>query len=158
WNDAGQNTLTLRLSAGSSLAPQRHWAVNQGPWIDTTTWLAGDFNGDGLCDVAAIWNDGGMATFTVFPSTGSGFGPAVDWAKRDGGWADNIKWVAGDFDGDGFTDIAAIWNDGGMNTITVRRSVRTAFQTSHWRIRTGGWMNSTKWVAGDFDGDGRFDI
>ena len=37
----------------------------------------------------------------------------MDWAKHDGGWADYINWVSGDFDGDGLADIVAIWNDAG---------------------------------------------
>jgi VCBS repeat protein len=157
WNDGGQNTLTVRRSTGSGLVTE-HWAIRQGPWVASTQWVAGDFDGDGLTDIAGIWNDSGTATITVFRSTGKTFETRVDWAKNDGGWADNIKWVAGDFDGDGLDDIAAIWNDAGLNTLTVRRSTRSAFQTTHWRIRDGGWMDSTKWVAGDFDGDGRCDI
>ena len=157
WNDAGSNTLTLRRSTGSGLIAE-HWAIRQGPWVDSTHWVSGDFNGDGLTDVAAIWNDAGTATVTVFLSTGTRFETRTDWAKHDGGWADNINWVSGDFDGDGLADIVAIWNDAAQNTLTVRRSVRSAFRTEHWDVRDGGWMDSTKWVAGDFDGDGRCDI
>jgi FG-GAP-like repeat len=157
WNDAGENTLTVRRSTGSGFVTE-HWAIRKGPWVDSTQWVAGDFNGDGLTDVAAVWNDVGNATFTVFLSTGCTLESRVDWAKKDGGWAEGAKWVSGDFDGDGLSDIAAIWNDGGQNTLTVRRSTRSAFQTSHWDIHDGGWIDSTKWVAGDFDGDGRCDI
>ena len=74
----------------------------------------------------------------------------MQWRVRDGGWADTIRWVAGDFNADGLSDIVAIWNDGGANTLTVRASTGSTFSGAHWDIRDGGWMDSTKWVAGKF--------
>lgn len=156
WNDGGTNTLTVRRSTGSSFVAS-HWS-HDGGWMDSTQWLAGDFDGDGLTDIAAVWNDNGMTTIAIYRSAGTHFEPHVAWAVREGGWSDSVKWVAGDFDGDGLTDIAAIWNDGGTNTITVRRSTGSSFRMSHWRTRDGGWMDSTTWLAGDFDGNGRSDL
>ena len=158
WNDGGMNTLTVRLRRGGASRAPEHWAVHAGGWMPSTRWLAGDFDGDGLSDIAAVWNDGGMATFAVYRSEGTRFEQHFAWAVRDGGWGDSIKWVSGDFDGDGLSDIAAIWNDGGTNTLTVRQSTGSSFRTSHWDIHDGGWMDTTQWLAGDFDGDGAADI
>ena len=157
WNDGGANTFTLRRSAGSGFITE-HWAIRDGGWMDSTRWLAGDFDGDGLTDIAGVWNDGGRPTITVYRSAGTHFEPSASWAIRDGTWSDSMKWVAGDFDGDGLSDIAAIWNDGGTNTLTVDRSTRSSFHATRWRVRDGGWMDFTKWLAGDFDGDGLTDI
>jgi len=103
-----------------------------------------------LTDIAAAWNDGGFSTFAVYRSTGTHFAPHTQWKVRDGGWGEDTRWVAGDFNGDGLSDIAAIWNDGGLNTLTVRQSTGSSFKTTHWDIHDGGWMNSTAWCAGKF--------
>jgi hypothetical protein len=157
WNNGGQNTLTVRRSTGSAFTHE-HWIIGAGPWLPSSKWVSGDFNGDGLSDIAVIWNDGNAATTTVYLSAGNRFAKPVVWSPRDGGWGDGIKWVAGDYNGDGLTDIAAIWNDGGTNTLTVRQSTRSSFIPRHWDIHDGGWMDTTAWLAGDFDGDGLTDI
>jgi hypothetical protein len=157
WNNGGHNTITLRLSTGSGFN-QQHWLADAGGWIDTTVWLPGDFDGDGDMDLAAAWNQDGMATFSVFPGDKTKFPGWTHWAIRDGGWADSTKWTAADFNGDGKTDIAGIWNNGGHNTITVRLSTGSGFNQQHWLAEAGGWIDSTEWLAGDFDGDGNMDL
>src|SRR5207249_878372 len=127
-------TLTVRLSTGSSFQTQTHWRTHDGGWVDSTQWVAGDFDGDGITDIAAIWNDGGQVSIAVYRSTGTQFELHTQWSVRDGGWGDTVKWVSGDFNADGLTDIAAIWNDGGTNTLTVRQSTGTAFNTTHWDV------------------------
>jgi astacin (peptidase family M12A)/VCBS repeat protein len=157
WNDAGSNTLTLCRSSGSSFSHE-HWAIRQGGWMSTTQWLAGDFDGDGRADVAGVWHDGTGASIAVFRSTGSGFEPHTQWVVRDGGWSDTIKWNVGDFNNDGRADILAAWNDGGLNTLTVRLSTGSTFTPQHWAIRQGTWMDTTQWLTGDFDGNGTTDV
>jgi len=157
WNYGGENVLTVRRSTGQSFVHE-HWAIQQGGWLDSTEWLPGDFNGDGLVDVAAVWNDWGLTSIAVYLSNGTSFGPHRQWARRDGGWGPEVKWAVGDFDGDGLADIAGIWNDGGENTLTVRRSTGTSFTHEHWIVRAGGWMDSTIWLSGDYNGDGLGDL
>ena len=125
--------------------------------MPSSKWVSGDFDGDALTDIAVIWNDGGSATISVYRSAGSHFGRPVVWAVRMAG-GQTHRWLAGDFNGDARADLAAVWNDGGNNTLTVRQSTRTSFITRHWGIHDGGWLDSTAWLAGDFDGDGRTDI
>jgi hypothetical protein len=157
WNDGGMNTLTVRRSTGTSFT-QTHWAIQQGGWMSSTQWLPGDFDGDGLDDLAAAWNDGGSTSIAVYRSTRSSFAPHVQWAIRDGGWSDSVAWTVGHFDAGDRADLAAVWNDGGMNTLTVRRSTGSSFEHEHWAIRQGGWMSSTHWLAGDFDRDTTTDL
>jgi hypothetical protein len=126
WNNGGENVLTVRRSTGSSLVGE-HWLEHAGGWIPTTAWMAGDFDGDSLDDIAGAWNNGGQASIAVFPSDGTSFPGWTQWADRDGGWGDEVKWVAGDFDGDGMTDIGAGWNNEGSLTLTVRRSLGDRF-------------------------------
>ena len=64
-------------------------------------------------DLVAPWNDAGSATFAMYASTKTHFTPYTQWNIRDGGWGDDIRWLPGDFDGDGRADVAAVWNNAG---------------------------------------------
>ena len=157
WNNNGENVLTVRSNAGGSFS-QAHWLERAGGWIPTTAWLGGDFNGDGLGDIAAPWNNGGQASIAVFLSDGASFPGWTQWTDRDGGWGDEVKWVSGDFNGDGRTDIAAGWNNEGALTLTTRMSQGDHFTHEHWLINAGHWWNASTLLAGDFNGDGMDDI
>jgi hypothetical protein len=157
WNDGGQNTLTIRRANGSSFSHE-HWLIRAGGWMDSTVWLPGDFDGDGITDLGAAWNDAGQVSIAVYRSTGSSFEWQRQWVVRAGGWSDTHRWTVGNFNGDRFDDIVGIWNDGGQNTLTVRLSNGSTFGHQHWRVRAGGWMASTQWLAGDFDGNGFTDV
>ncbi|MEU1879591.1 VCBS repeat-containing protein, partial [Streptosporangium sp. NPDC020072] len=111
-------------------------------------------------DLAASWNNGGTLSTAVYLSDGSRFPGWSQWSNSDGGWIDapSQKWVAGDFNGDRKADIAAIWNDGGTNTITVSQSTGSSFTRRHWATHAGGWADSTAWLAGDFNNDGKADL
>ncbi len=150
WNNGG-TTLTVRLSTGSRFN-HSHWSVNAGNWSDSSVFVAGDFNGDGRADVARLWNDLGQNSTSVSLSNGASFGGPSDWSVRDGGWivGDAVKWFAGDFNGDGRTDIGAAWNNENLNTLSVRQSTGSGFGGRHWAIKAGGWRNSATWCTGQF--------
>ena len=178
------------------------------PWagysMASGTWQQGDFNGDGktdfvhLCcyDYANLWLSRGDGTFDV-----SVFKPRSDY------WVQSGSWQAGDFDGDGKTDLAHlccfdyinIWTSRGDGTFAVDKrqaSVGYWVQSGSWRVgdinadhradlihlccydyanvwtATGGgnfsvapfqpwpnyWVQSGVWRSGDFTGDGRTDL
>jgi hypothetical protein len=153
WDDGGYNTLTVRLSNRSAFAPNWHWLHQSGVYLTDAAWLSGDFDGDGITDLASAAPGGGGSVFTIFHSTGTSF-TRLPTSAPDGGWADNVKWIAGDFDADGKSDIAAVWNNGGRNAIAMRRSTGAGFQPGVSWMRAGldygGWMDSTVWLAGKF--------
>ncbi|QSQ26429.1 FG-GAP repeat protein [Pyxidicoccus parkwayensis] len=156
WNNGGTNTITVRASNGSSFPSQVHWLVSAGGWIGTTQWLAGKFtgrinpaNGRPYWDLAAAWNNGGTAMVAVYPSTGSAFNGWAQWDLSGGGWMDYAKWTAGDFDGDGRTDLATVWPYNATNSFAMRRSTGSSFQGQSWG-GSGGWIDSTQWCAGRF--------
>ncbi|MCL6592293.1 MAG: FG-GAP-like repeat-containing protein, partial [Firmicutes bacterium] len=80
------------------------------------------------------------------------------WATQLGGYGNNNKYAAGDFDGDGKSDLACVWNDNGQSSISVFLSTNGSFKMMGWAIRQGGYEVSQKWIAGDFNGDGKTDL
>lgn len=158
WNNGGHTTLTVRLAQPDKKFVTAHWLLDAGGWMDSTVYMAGDFNGDGKSDIAAAWNNGGKTSVAVFLSDGGKFPGWTQWSDRDGGWGDTVRWVAGDFDGDGKTDVGAAWNNNGLVTLTVRKSDGVKFKPVHWLVNAGRWFDASVFLAGDFNGDGKFDI
>ncbi|WP_431926290.1 FG-GAP-like repeat-containing protein [Nonomuraea jabiensis] len=137
WNGKGNNNFATRQEIGGG------WSVFSKP-------VAGDFNGDGVSDLAAIKNG---STLHIWNGEGGNeFGPAVEIG---GGWApyDGTLTSLGDVNQDGHDDIAAItdgtlyvWNGEGGNRFGPATRVG------------GGWSAFSKPVAGDFNGDGIGDL
>jgi hypothetical protein len=150
WNNNGLTTLTIRKSNGTTFSPI-HWLEDAGRWFDASVFLAGDFNGDGISDIAQMWNDIANNSIKVYLSNGSAFQPADAWATRDGGSPLIVKWVSGDFNGDGKSDITAVWESKGVNVLTVRISDGAKFGVAQRSENNGGWSPTTAWCAGKFD-------
>jgi hypothetical protein len=87
----------------------------------------------------------------VYLSSGSAFQPDRACGTRDGGIPAIVKWVPGDFNGDGKTDIGAVWEYNGANVLTVRASDGTKFSVAHWSENNGGWIPTTAWCAAKLD-------
>ncbi len=136
-------------------------------WLGTAnaTKLTGDFNGDGRTDIAltgpAEWN-----TIPVGLSNGDGSFrvtnlPAGAFAARAA--QAGVSRLAGDFDGDGRTDIALV-GGAGFTTIPVAfasPSVEGAFWTADLPAGIfpgAAAVPGVSRLTGDFNGDGRTDI
>jgi hypothetical protein len=132
--------------------------------------VAGDFDGNGRADLALVGGTGWASVPVAFStpfggvSTNTGTLQVVNAFITDfATWAQvaGAKPVAGDFDGDGRTDIAlvggAAWASvpvafsNGDGTFRVANSLLADFPT--WAQVAGATP-----VAGDFNGDGRADI
>lgn len=157
WNNGGTATMTVRASSGSSFPGASHWLLSAGGWMSTTKYIAGNFRnqlnpatGRPYWDIAAAWNNGGLAVVSVYPSTGSTFAGWSHWDQSGGGWMDGAKWTAGDYDGDGKTDLVTVWPYGNINQFALRRSTGSAFASQSFGSG-GGWANNTQWCAGRFD-------
>ncbi len=174
FNDAGVISIDVRVSQGSSFITQR-WATQQGNWHGGDSWqnygtfLAGDFNGDGKTDIAYVFSDNNGISLDVHVSNGSSF-ELQRWATQQGSWKGGTSWqskglfLAGDFNGDGKSDIAYLFNDGGSISIDVHAAVGNNFVLKRWITQAGSWMGADAWqswatfLTGDFDGDGRMDV
>lgn len=100
----------VALSSGSSFQAPVQWgwtgfSFSRGePGHRGALPLSGDFNGDGMCDVAyvSIYTDAWVAL-----STGSGFAPSSRWGWPGFQYApqDGYTLLSGDFTGDGKSDL-----------------------------------------------------
>ncbi|ONI81442.1 hypothetical protein ALI144C_19085 [Actinosynnema sp. ALI-1.44] len=136
-----------------------NWDTNRAKYV------AGDFNGDGRDDIAAYYDYGNAHTkLWLWRGTPTGLesGPEV-WDGQPSNWDTNrAKYVAGDFNGDGRDDIAAYYDYGNAHTrLWLWRGTESGFTTGPevWDGQPSNWdTNRAKYVAGDFNGDGRDDI
>ena len=156
FNDSGLASMDVHRSNGSSFGVER-WATQSGGFGNDQIWLVGDFNGDGRDDLANVFNDRSEVSIDVHRSTGSSFSIGR-WATEQGDFRDSQKWVAGDFNGDGLDDIAKILNDRGKASMDVFLSDSSRFGVGRWATRQGSFGNDQRWMAGDFNGDGRDDL
>jgi hypothetical protein len=120
----------------------------------TANTLVADFNGDGISDLAGYAAGSGWNICLSQPAIGipSQFAACQNWAGPAQPFAQTL---IGDFNGDGFADLAAtdVLGDGKWQ---VCPSTGSGFQSCvNW---TGPPAIAGNTVAGDFDGDGRTDL
>jgi RHS repeat-associated protein len=132
---------------GNSIV-QQTWASTASSWGGSGFTWPGDFNGDGLIDIATA--SGG--TIWVKRSTGSSFVQET-WTTSAPNWSGDTNVWTGDFNGDGLTDIAARNN----GIIWVKRSTGSGFVEENWGAE-GSWGTAGFRWAGDFNGDGLTDL
>jgi len=140
----GANTVAVLLGNGDGTfqAATQYAAVN-----DTSSIAVGDFDGNGVADLAVASFDGGVS---VLLGVGDGtFQPAVGYAV--GYFSTSV--VVGDFNGDGKADLAV--TNGFDNKVEVLLGVGDGtFQPA-----VGYPVGSLSHAAvGDFNGDGKADL
>ncbi|GHF87402.1 FG-GAP-like repeat-containing protein [Streptomyces filamentosus] len=171
WYDYGDGHDELHTfstnSDGSFQAPVHAWTTPAGNyWAENMKRTTGDFNGDGIGDIAAFYGyeDGGLSLRTW---TGRGDGkfnaPFTSWTAPKGAWNfDPIHVQSGDFNGDGRDDIATwyAYGDGQDKLFTFISNIKGGFNYPFSSFyRSSGWdVKSMKFATGDFNQDGRTDI
>jgi hypothetical protein len=151
--------VVVRTGSGTGFRAPTIWADRAGKFENAKQWLPGDFDGDGRDDLAVVWRDGDRTTISVFVSMlGTVFKEVKHVAIQDSPWDWYARWMVGDFNNDGFADLASVSNDENSNTITVWLSGLTGFTRQQWATKRGTFDYSSKWFAGDFTGDGLTDL
>ncbi len=141
------------LSNGTDTFTEELWAI----WADASNWSHvdfGDFNGDDVIDIVGITRWGGI--WVALSNGTDRFLPATRWFAPK---AVPIEWLhagVGDFDGNGYADIAGFSPDG-------RWDVAFSDKTSRFEIYVGlgNWADESQWAdfeLGDFDHDGATDV
>ncbi|MEU1214762.1 FG-GAP-like repeat-containing protein [Streptomyces sp. NPDC005790] len=153
---------------GAITKPFTSYDVADGVW-DTRAmkYLTGDFDGDGRGDMAVLkgYSDTSVKLWVALGRSDGGFGtPYTAWSAPAGSF--HISYMtpqAGDFDGDGRDDMAVWYNyaDGTTKLWTFTSTAKGTFDApfSSWSAPSGSWLRArTKFITGDFDGDGRDDL
>jgi Subtilase family len=156
FNESNQASIDVHLSNGSSLTIKR-WATKQGEFSNEQKWLAGDFNGDGIDDLAKVFNESNQASIDVYLSNGSSLRNEC-WATQQGGFSNEQKWLVGDFNGDRQADLANVFNDTDKASIDVHLSNGSSLTNQRWATQQGGFWSEQKWLVGDFNGDRQADL
>ncbi|MFC8424456.1 FG-GAP-like repeat-containing protein [Streptomyces sp. NPDC057236] len=173
WYDYGDGHDAMRTflagTDGGFPAPGVGWETGAGNFrADHMKRLTGDFDGDGIGDIAAFYgyDDGRVTAFTwLGRGDGTFAGHFPSWTAAPGNWTfANMTAEAGDFNGDGRDDIA-VWYDydnGDDKLFTLLARADGGF-SSHFssfeRTEADGWdVKRMKFATGDFDGDGRDDL
>lgn len=143
----------VALSNGTSFGTASLWHGNFG--TDTELPTVGDFNGDGMDDIATFTR-GNTGDVYVALSTGSGFaGTGVLW---HGAFAfDDQLPAVGDVNGDGMDDIVT-FSRGSDADVYAAVSNGREFIGGAWKWHDLFAPGSELPGTGDFNGDGRTDI
>ncbi|MFD9564598.1 FG-GAP-like repeat-containing protein [Streptomyces sp. NPDC059994] len=174
-------------------------------WGSIKRIVAGDYNGDGLSDIAAVAGDGALKLYLGRPDGGLSDGkqmwPDTSWKGvlhvarykangstrdgligvsgdgslysyttnsdgvlsgqrrqmwRDSTWKPTKQIATGDFNGDGRDDVAAIASDGGLRGYHGNAQGLFDDGVSLWPDTSWGSTNAL--LGGDVDGDGKSDL
>lgn len=155
---------------GAFGAPLKSYTASTDIWdARYMKFVTGDFNGDGRADMAALrgYGDTSVKLFTALGRPDGGFDdPFEAWSSPAKG-PFHISYMtpqAGDFNGDGRDDIAVWYADtaaGSTKLVTLTAKSNGTFNApiTSWTAPANSWVRtSTKFITGDFDGNGREEL
>lgn len=154
----------VALSSGHGFGSFGLWANTGSNYtIGESRFLVGDFTGNGKTDVAIVTPRGASGlNIQVALSNGHSFGPWQLWANTGTNYTiDQTQVVAGDFTGNGRTDIALV-TPRGASGLNYQVALSTGHGFAPWQLWANTGTNYTidqsQVVAGDFTGNGKADL
>ncbi|WP_164296743.1 FG-GAP-like repeat-containing protein [Streptomyces sp. SID13588] len=153
---------------GTFAAPFKGYTAPPGSaWAANMKYATGDYNGDGIGDVAILYgySNGSVRLFTATGRADGTFTtPTASWYRPAGSWWFNQMYLqSGDFNGDGRDDLA-VWydyTDGHDTLFTFTATPAGGFNEPFpsWTRPAGNWeIKQAKFAIGDYNGDGRDDL
>ncbi|MGD9508602.1 MAG: FG-GAP repeat domain-containing protein, partial [Geminicoccaceae bacterium] len=156
---AGWSAVRMLLSNGNGTWTERTIAAPTWAHEPGVVAIGGDYNRDGLSDLAFHRPGSGWTSVRVLLSTANGSWTAHSevaprWAQQRG-----VVAVAGDFNGDGLSDLAFHRPGSGWTSVRVLLSRGNGSWTAHSEVAPR-WaqQRGVVAVAGDFNGDRLTDV
>ncbi|WP_234386577.1 FG-GAP-like repeat-containing protein [Streptomyces sp. ERV7] len=129
------------------------WAYD-GSWSSAKRIIGGDFNGDGLSDIAAVAADGKLRLYQGRPNGSLAEGRQM-WP--DNSWSTMLQVARYKSDTSGRDGLIAVWGDGSLYSYATNTDGTLSGQKRQmWRDST--WKPVKQIASGDFNGDGRDDL
>ena len=162
-----EGTGRQRIAVGSPYWPDNFIHFHDTPPTagGTAKTVSGDVTGDGHSDAVAFYRYANSQTKAwLFTGSAAGVGaPRVVWDSGVGKWNwDNMSVAAGDVNGDGHSDVVAIYRYPRNQTkvwVFYGTSAGLSAPRLAWSSAVGGWSyDNTALVAGDVNGDGHADV
>jgi len=151
---------TQSALADTAFEPQVEYAISG---TDPASIILGDFNNDGIADIATSLADGatGGSISILFGTNNGEFANHIQIPLTDGSGGDYVPagLAGGDFNGDGRLDLAV--TAGGSNLADVHVYLNTAAGDVNFSYATtvvSGGIPAVAVVAEDLDNDGNLDI
>ncbi|MFA6451505.1 MAG: VCBS repeat-containing protein [bacterium] len=124
---------------------------------------AGDFNGDGLAEIAIASDGAGemIKVYSVLDAKATGPKQIGELNGYFEGTSDSSSIAAGDFNGDGRDELAVSSLDGGVSVKVFRFGEKGFDLKNTLGEISADWsdeFNGARVAAGDFDGDGRDEL
>jgi hypothetical protein len=153
-NDNGMLAIMAHDITGTSAT----MFINQtlpGTPFSTAGFVAGDVDGDGKTDLVRGWNNANKLALTIFNSTGTAF--TRTWDGNTTAPYQSIRLLPVDYDGDGKSDIAQLYNQYNSLGINLFKSDGSSYTLTSGKVMPIGAGN-IGFIPADYNGDGRTDI
>jgi len=153
-HQGGQTRIEVHVSDGESFDLQV-WGQGLGDYgrdCDYRHFATGDFDGDGDDDIVQLWNDGGKLSVDLYRSSGSSFSRERLMTKTSD-WFRKKRWLVSDFDGDGITDLGAVWDNAGTITFEVFVCDGDALSYQVWGEEKEAGYYDRRWFGGVIESD-----